>query len=530
MDFQSLGKTAEASEREMIECISEAKRTEIEDKIREYEAGLDKSLHSSAVGPEPYPFFPHAGTVWQDLYLRNFVDLDPSPGILDWACTGLTYNGHTGVDSGLRSFREQDIGVPVFAALDGTVVEVNDGAFDRNTSCQPNAPVNYVILHHGNGHTSWYLHLRKGSVAVRLSQFVKAGTQLGLTGSSGCSTGPHLHFESRYANVTYEPFSGRCRPGPSYWVNQLSIQREMYARDISFSATPFTGLADFPFDQGVRVNTFLPGFQRIFFKTEIDNVAPFSPYTIAIRRPNGTDAGHISGTIGSSFIPVAWLWWYFDLNLDAIGTWLVTLVIGPFYVEAYFNVVASSGQIVNHRPLSITTGFDPARPNATDVIFCRVNTFLPYKDPDYDIVSYRYRWSVNGVLVRDVTTSALSDAIPKGTAGAGDRVACTVEPYDGKAFGPSSTSSVAIPGVAVPSISSVDFDGKKKLSISGQLFGSSPTVLINSVNITDYLRSSSDTFLKLKGKTAALGLRSGNNSIQVVNASGAGSNVYILRL
>jgi hypothetical protein len=213
-----------------------------------------------------------------------------------------------------------------------------------------------------------------------------------------------------------------------------------------------------------------------------------------------------------------------------MGTWLVQLVIGPFYVEAYFNVVGSTAQIINHRPLAITTTFDPRTPDVDDAIFCRVQTFLAYKDPDYDVVSYRYRWSINGVVVRDVTTAAISDAIPKGAAGPGDIVTCTVEPYDGKVFGPSANSRVTIPGGSAPAIGSASFNGTKKLSISGQGFGSSPRVLINNIDKTDRLKSSSDTSLKLKGKASALGLTSGDNTIRVVHASGAGSNVYVLRL
>jgi murein DD-endopeptidase MepM/ murein hydrolase activator NlpD len=529
-DIQSFNSHAAVTDYEPVECISAELRAEIEQRINEYEASAGTENSVNAIEPESYPFFPHAGTVWEDLYLRNFVDLDPSPGFIDYDCGPLTYNGHTGIDSGVRSFREQDIGVPVFAALDGTVIDVRDGAFDRNTSCQPNAPVNYVILRHGTGHTTWYFHLRRGSVAVGLNQFVKAGTQLGLTGSSGCSTGPHLHFESRQNNLPYEPASGRCRPGASNWVNQIPIRRELYARDIAFSDVPFTGPADIPHDQAVRTNTYMPGFKRIFFRAELSNIPAFSTYTIAVRRPNNTVYGFFSNTFGSSFLPMASPWWFMDINLDMPGTWLVTLVIGPYYEEAYFNVVTSPSQIANRSPLAVSANLDPPAPDTDDVIFCRVNTYLAYRDPDYDVVSYRYQWSINGRAVRDVTYAALSDAIPKGMARPGDRVTCTVRPYDGRTFGAAATASVTIPGGASPSIGSASFNGKKKLTISGQGFSSSPRVFINNADKTDRINSSSDSVVKLKGKASALGLRSGENTIQVFHASGAGSNLYRLRL
>jgi hypothetical protein len=159
---------------------------------------------------KPYVFVPIAGTEWQDRFVNNFVDLDASsPGILDWDCTDFTYDGHHGHDIDLRSFGEQDVGSPVFAALDGTVADAHDGEFDRNTVWQ-GQPANYVVLFHGGTHYTWYWHLRSNSVAVSAGQFVRAGTQIGLAASSGNSTGPHLHFESRLNGTWFEPSAGAC--------------------------------------------------------------------------------------------------------------------------------------------------------------------------------------------------------------------------------------------------------------------------------------------------------------------------------
>jgi len=80
------------------------------------------------------------------------------------------------------------------------------------------------------------------------------------------------------------------------------------------------------------------------------------------------------------------------------------------------------------------------------VIFCRVQTSLVAEDPDYDIVRYRYQWLVNGSEIRDVTSAALSDAIPKNSARAGEEVTCKVTPSDGKASGAGATSTLRIGG------------------------------------------------------------------------------------
>lgn len=54
---------------------------------------------------------------------------------------------------------------------------------------------NYVIINHGNGYKTRYMHMTKGSVTVRKGQTVKAGQVIGYMGNTGNSTGRHLHFD-----------------------------------------------------------------------------------------------------------------------------------------------------------------------------------------------------------------------------------------------------------------------------------------------------------------------------------------------
>ena len=60
-----------------------------------------------------------------------------------------------------------------------------------------------VVLSHGQGVTSWYAHLSR--IAVRRGQCVAAGATLGRVGSTGRSTGPHLHFELRLRGAAVDP-------------------------------------------------------------------------------------------------------------------------------------------------------------------------------------------------------------------------------------------------------------------------------------------------------------------------------------
>ena len=116
-------------------CISPVEAAHIAQRVAANRARLEKlnpflmrgGASSGVCGPDLfYPFYPMGGNVDVDLQHHNFVDLDPNPGfdaIVDFNCTPWTYDGHGGIDTILRSFAEQEIGVPVFAALDGIVLQ-----------------------------------------------------------------------------------------------------------------------------------------------------------------------------------------------------------------------------------------------------------------------------------------------------------------------------------------------------------------------------------------------------------------------
>lgn len=81
-----------------------------------------------------------------------------------------------------------------------------------------------------------------------------------------------------------------------------------------------------------------------------------------------------------------------------------------------------------------------------------------------------------------------------------------------------------------PVIASVTFDGKKHLTITGSSFGDAPHVMINGEDRSDHISTTSDSEVKLTGKTKKLGLKSGDNAVQVVSADNVTSNTFVLKL
>ena len=138
----------------------------------------------------------------------NFVDAGggwvwPTPGnyyLTSQFHEGRSYEWHDAVDIGASS------GTAIYAANSGTVVSSFSGCSHYSSWCSCGGGYgNYIWILHDNGYETIYGHM--SSTAVSTGQYVAAGQKIGYVGSTGWSTGPHLHFELRINGVKCNPMN-----------------------------------------------------------------------------------------------------------------------------------------------------------------------------------------------------------------------------------------------------------------------------------------------------------------------------------
>ena len=86
----------------------------------------------------------------------------------------------------------------------GTAVVAADSGYVIKTGWSEYGYGKYVVIDHGNGFQTLYAHL--STILVETGQSVGKGERIGSVGSTGRSTGPHLHFEIRYNGTQCNPF------------------------------------------------------------------------------------------------------------------------------------------------------------------------------------------------------------------------------------------------------------------------------------------------------------------------------------
>jgi murein DD-endopeptidase MepM/ murein hydrolase activator NlpD len=126
---------------------------------------------------------------------------------------------HRGVDYGAPA------GAPVVAVAAGTVV----------SATYDNANGRMVRLRHPSGYESYYLHLSAFAAGIRAGVRVAQGQTIGLVGSSGLATGPHLHFGLKRNGVYVNPLREQRNLPPGEPVPASAMDEFRAARDAAMS-------------------------------------------------------------------------------------------------------------------------------------------------------------------------------------------------------------------------------------------------------------------------------------------------------
>ena len=129
------------------------------------------------------------------------------------------YRTHMGIDY------SAPIGTPIFSVATGKVVHLGySGAFG-----------NLIILEHPGNYRTYYAHLSNYNSELEVGNEVRRGLEIGYVGSTGRSTGPHLHFELRKDGIYVDPYGAKTEL--DLW-NMRDSDSGLLTREILLLGTP----------------------------------------------------------------------------------------------------------------------------------------------------------------------------------------------------------------------------------------------------------------------------------------------------
>ena len=162
----------------------------IEQQVKEMQKKLEEEMAAQGKDYNTNP----GGYIWpvDSRYITSTVGGRTSPG-------GIGSTNHKGTDIGRVGYTS-----PVYASKAGTVI----------ISQKSSSYGNYIVISHGSGNTTLYAHLSSRKVSV--GDVVQQGQVIGITGSTGHSTGPHLHFEITENGVRINPLNHGAEPRKGY--------------------------------------------------------------------------------------------------------------------------------------------------------------------------------------------------------------------------------------------------------------------------------------------------------------------------
>ncbi len=305
--------------------------------------------------------------------ISNFVDenLAYPNQVRDYNCGTRTYDNasaynHAGTDIFSWPFpwyRMDHDQVQVVAAAPGVIIGKDDGNYDRR--CSGSGLLwNAVYVQHADGSVAWYGHLKKLSLTAKnIGDPVAVGEYIGIVGSSGNSSGPHLHLEI-YDNAGHlvDPWLGACNTmNPDGW---WAAQRPYYDSAINALRTHSIApvLPACPNAETINENRYFAPGGLAFFSAYYRDQRQGQLSTYEVLRPNGTVWQQWTASLGVPYYAASYWYWSWYLPVDAeTGTWTFRVTYEGQVVTRTFGV-----GVVADAPLAVAggvTALHPAEPN-----------------------------------------------------------------------------------------------------------------------------------------------------------------------
>ncbi len=340
------------------QCLSEPERSLIKKELRAQIQAMGLQDKSGPIvnfiwpirAKEGYPDPGHYG-------ISNFVDHNPATSgahnndVQDYNCGNRSYDtaagyNHKGTDIFLWPFpwhKMHNNSVEVIAAESGIIISKMDGNDDQSCGFCTNCQWNAIYVQHADGSVAWYGHLKSNTLTTKgVGDTVEQGEYLAVVGSSGNSTGPHLHFEV-YADSNMseliDPYGGNCNSTngtDSWWANQKNY-REPALNKILIGNAPLEEQSCPNMAITNRVDVLEAGadfFLTLFFHDQMDG----DEVMIDIVQPDNTIFFGWISTLTSTYNASYWYWSRFLPPNAESGTWKIRVAYYGEVSELEFQV------------------------------------------------------------------------------------------------------------------------------------------------------------------------------------------------
>jgi murein DD-endopeptidase MepM/ murein hydrolase activator NlpD len=336
------------------ECVPESLRLQIEQDLKKNIAELKAAgklkptKKTRAVGLE-WPLKQATGFDYCSYYgVSNFVDHNTNyPNLLeDYNCGTRTYDlntgyNHGGIDIFLWPFdwnMKNANQVEIIAAAPGVIVGKYDGNPDTNCNFS-NPNWNAVYIQHSDGSIAWYGHMKTGSTTTKpLGATVVSGEKIGLIGSSGSSSGPHLHFELHdAANNLIDPYNGSCNQITSWWNNQKPYYEPTINAALTHKSPPVFNPCPAPATTNIK-DTFAAN-DTLYVCGYFHDQQQGQIATYTIYRPDNSVFSTWTHSPNQTYAASYWYWYYILPNSPMLGTWRFQVQLQGQTCEHAFEVI-----------------------------------------------------------------------------------------------------------------------------------------------------------------------------------------------